>query len=485
MTLKQQTIQGVRWSTISSVSVSVLQFLQLIILARLLDSTDFGLISMIMVVIGFAQAFSDMGISNAIIHRQINTRKQLSSLYWMNIFVGFIIAILIVCVSPFITEFYNEPPLKNLLLWASLIFLITPIGQQFQTLLQKDLNFKAIAKVEIFSMIIGFFVSLLAAYLNSGAFSIILGQLVTTTIKALLFAVIGWRLWRPLLYFRINQIRDYISFGLYQMGERSVNYFSANVDYILVGKYLGPEILGIYTIAYQLVVIPLTKINPILTRVAFPVFAKLQNNDDLLREGYLKLIKLVAIIVFPILLGLAAVSKYVVNIFFGEGWYQAVDLIQILAILGILKALGNPSGSILLAKGRADIGFNWNLFVAITNTISFFFLVKQGIYALAWGYVILAFLYSIGLQTILNKIICLKWKECIKILIKPTLFSILMIILIYIMDSFIDLFILNEVFRFINNVLVGITVYVILNLLFEREYSKIILQFLKNKKVIN
>jgi O-antigen/teichoic acid export membrane protein len=139
MGLKQQAISGVKWTTLSSVINTGIQLVQLAILTRLLKATDFGLMALVMVVIGFSQMFIDMGISNAIIYKQKVTDNQLNSLYWLNIFAGIIIFVIVFFLSPFVSQFYHEPELKNLILLVGITFLIQPFGQQFMILLQKNL----------------------------------------------------------------------------------------------------------------------------------------------------------------------------------------------------------------------------------------------------------------------------------------------------------------------------------------------------------
>ncbi|NJK40811.1 MAG: oligosaccharide flippase family protein [Acaryochloridaceae cyanobacterium SU_2_1] len=155
MSIKNQTTSGVIWTGIATIFTVVIQFLQLSILARLLDPSDFGVMAMIMVVIGFANAFADMGVSNAIIHYQNIQKRQLSSLYWLSILLGVCIFLIITLATPWIAQFFQEPRLRSMLLWASLIFIATPFGQQFQVLFQKELRFKYLAVVEIIASIVG------------------------------------------------------------------------------------------------------------------------------------------------------------------------------------------------------------------------------------------------------------------------------------------------------------------------------------------
>jgi O-antigen/teichoic acid export membrane protein len=404
MSLKQQAVSGVKWSGLSMGVVTALQFVSLAVLARLLSPSDFGLMGMIMVVIGFAQAFADMGISNAIIHRQDATKDELSSLYWINILAGVAI-FLIVCVStPLVAAFYHEPRLNNLMYLAALIFLITPFGQQFQILLQKELQFNQLAIIEITGSFSNATVAIILAFLGTGVFSLIWGQLAGTTIRVLLLSYWGWRNWRPRLHFSRRDLKKYIGFGLYQMGERTINYFNSNLDYLLIGALLGAKSLGYYTLAYNLVLRPSSMINPAITKVAFPIFSTVQNNTNKLKKGYLKVIQLLSSVNFPIMVGLAVVAPVAVPVVFGEQWLPSIILIQILTIVGLLQSTGNPVGSLLLAKGRADLGFKWNVALMITQIPGLYIGAKFG------GTIGVAIAFSIllGIYSILNYIILIR-----------------------------------------------------------------------------
>lgn len=287
MSLKKSAVSGVKWMSASSAIVQGVAFLKFAILARLLAPEDFGLMGMIGVVIGFAQAFDDMGISNAIIYRQDTTREQLSSIYWLGILAGILVFATVWAASPLVVIFYHEPRLRDLIFWTSFSFAITPLGQQFQVLLQKELQFSRLARLEVASGIIGAITAISLAMAGHGVFSLVWGQLASVSAMASLLIVFGYKTWHPSLHFRPDDLKNYIGFGLYQMGERSVNYFSSNVDYLVIGRFFGAEILGIYTMAYELVVRPLSKINPVLTRVAFPIFAKKQSDSQSLCRGIL------------------------------------------------------------------------------------------------------------------------------------------------------------------------------------------------------
>jgi lipopolysaccharide exporter len=466
--LKRQAASGAKWTTASTIGTSALHFVQLAVLARLLSPQDFGLMAMIMVVLGFAQAYADMGISKAIIYRQDATREQLSSLYWTNIMAGVAVFIIVFASIPLIVRFYNEPRLFSLLPWSALIFLITPVGHQFQILLQKELSFKPLAVIEISSAVAGAVTAVGSALAGLGVFSLILGQLANSTVKAFSLTGIGFRRWRPGLRFKKTDLKGYMSFGLYQMGEKSVNYFSANIDYIMIGKFLGADILGFYTLAYQLIIFPLKKINPILNRIAFPVFARVQNDDGLLRSGFLEVTKILSYISFPLLIGLGVTAPLFVPLVLGDAWLPSIGLVQILVLVGLFKTLGNPTGSVLLAKGRADIGFKWNVFVAAINTLVFYGAVQYGLYQVAWSYVILSFIYFCLFRFILKKVIGLTWGIYLKELMWPFFLSMGMGLLVFLFQ--ITQFSFSKSTTLITQICCGVFIYLMMVLLFQKRY---------------
>jgi O-antigen/teichoic acid export membrane protein len=368
------------------ITTTIVGVVQLAILTRLLTRTDFGLMAMILTVIGFAQVYSDMGFSSAIIYRQDATRDQLSTLYWANLIGSFGIFVVVVAISPLAAAFFRQPDLQTPMLVASLIFLITPFGQQFQMLLQRELLFRRLAAIDISAHLLGLAVAVVAGLADQGVYALIYAQLAVASARASQLAFYGWRRWTPRLRLRWGDLGGFIGFGLYQMGERSIYYWAANIDYLLIGRFLGPEQLGLYTIAYQLVVMPVSRLAPVLTRVAFPVFAKRQHDDAALRRGFRELIELVSFATWPLLIGLAATAPIAVTVIFGAEWAPSVLLVQLMVPMGMLKCIGSPSGSLLLAKGRADLGFWLNVVNTAVTVVALYIAVQFGTAWVAGGH---------------------------------------------------------------------------------------------------
>lgn len=369
MTLRKRVFSAFRWTTFSSVVGTAIQLSQVAILARYLTPDEFGLMALAMVVIGFSQAFVDMGISNAIIHKQQITQEQLSTLYWLNVLAGIIVFAVIALLSPLVARFYNEKDLVSILLLVGLTFVIQPFGQQFRVILQKELRFDLMAKVEIATKAMGLCVSVWMAIRGFGVYALVYATLVTTIFSTIWFIVLCWREHRPKLYFRLDEVKSFLGFGAYQMGDKSINYLSAHIDKILIGKVLGMEALGFYNLAWQLIMFPLQRINPIVNLIAFPVYSKIQHDKAELARYYSASLHALSIMTVPLLIFMAFFSSEIIVTIYGKGWEQAAALLSILSVVGIMKALGNPGGSVVLALGRADIGFWWNVGWAALVTV--------------------------------------------------------------------------------------------------------------------
>jgi Membrane protein involved in the export of O-antigen and teichoic acid len=362
VTLKKKIINSGKWSSISGVVIILLQLVQTSVVARFVDPSAFGLIGITLMIIGFANNVTDLGISGAIIQRRHTTKKQLSTLYWLNVFSGIFVFFVVWLIKGQIVQFFRNDSLIGVLSLSSLLFLISPFGQQFQTLMQKELKFKEISYITMCSTLAGTISSIVLSLANFGVYSLVWGQLTNTILSTVCFVVYGMKQWRPSLYFNHKELKGYLGFGLYQVGERVVTYFNNNLDVIIIGRFLGAELLGYYTIAYNLIIIPLTKINPIITKIAFPVFSILQDDNSQLKRGYLNVIRILSTINFPLYFGLAAVSPVFIPVFFGEKWGLSVQITQIMCGVGILRSIANPSGSLVVAKGLSKLSFMYNSF---------------------------------------------------------------------------------------------------------------------------
>lgn len=362
MSLAQSAVRGIRWTTLSMLLITTTQMIHLVVLGRILEPEAFGLLAMMLVVTGFAELLSQMGLSEAIIQHPEPAHLELSSLYWLNVAMGALLYAAFLMITPLIAALYSTPELELLLPWIALTFLISPWGSQFKALLQKRLQFKPLAIIEIFAAIVGTLLAIVLAWQGYGVWSLVWGQLAQSSLKTLLLVLAGWQQQMlPAMYFNYTIVKPYLSFGMHLLGSNALDYVNGRIDQLVVGTLLGSQALGYYSMAFNLVLLPISRINPVLTQVAFPVLAKLRSDKVRLKRGYFRMLDLLTSINAPVLLGAAAVAPLLIPVVLGEQWLPIVPLVQVLAPFSLIRSTGNAGGSLVLASGRADMAFYWNL----------------------------------------------------------------------------------------------------------------------------
>ena len=388
MSLRRKALSGAKWSGASSISLAVIQLLQITFLARVLAPADFGLSALALVVIGLVQSYADLGLSAAIVHRQDATREQLSSLYWLNLFAGLAGLVVVVAAAGPLALLLGNPGLEAVIRWSAVALPVAALGQPFAMQLQRDLRFGILAASDgVFSLTMFAFAVTFAAH-GSGVYSLVWGQLAGATARSLFLCVPGLMLYKPLLRAHMGNLSGFVRFGAYQMGERTINFLGFNLDKLLIGGLIGVQSLGYYNLAYQLMSKPMQILIPVVTRVAFPLFARLQHDDARLRDGYLDIMRLVGSAMFPIYAGMIVLAEPLVRVVLGEAWFSAVPAFRLLCVLGVFYSIGTPVGSLLLAKGRVQIGFYLNVWMILLYTLAVWIGASAGLPGVAAGLVI-------------------------------------------------------------------------------------------------
>ncbi|EPG0674720.1 MOP flippase family protein [Escherichia coli] len=362
MSLREKTISGAKWSAIATVIIIALGLAQMTVLARLFNHHQFGLLTVSLVIIALADTLSDFGIANSIIQRKPIRHLELTTLYWLNVGLGIVVCVAMFLLSEVIGDVLNNPGLAPLIKTLSLAFVVIPHGQQFRALMQKELEFNKIGIIETSAVLAGFTFTVVSAHFWPLALTAILGYLVNTAVRTLLFGYFGRKIYRPGLRFSLASVAPNLRFGAWLTADSMVNYLNTNLSTLVLARILGAGIAGGYNLAYNVAVVPPMKLNPIITRVLFPAFAKIQDDSEKLRVNFYKLLSVVGIINFPALLGLLVVSDNFVPLVFGEKWNSIIPILQLLCIVGLLRSVGNPIGSLLMAKARVDISFKFNVF---------------------------------------------------------------------------------------------------------------------------
>ncbi len=455
--LLKSTASGVWWTGISQFLSQAFQFIVIIILARLLYPEEFGIVGMAAIFTGFISRFNELGLSAAIIQRKNVNEIHLSTSFWTSLATGTILCILTIIVSPYIADYFQEELVRPILIVSSINFIVGAFTVIPRTLFTKSLDFKKLAIVEICATFISGVISILLAVNGYGVWSLVLGGISNSLVSVLIF----WKMstWRPSSKFSIPHFKELFSFGGHFMGSSVLNYIDSNVDYLVVGRMIGASALGYYTLAYNLITFPLYKISTIITRVTFPAFSRIQNDNPTLRTGYLKVVRYISMITFPMLAGMFVVAPEFILVVYGSKWTPMILTLQILCLAGALKSVGTTVGTILLSKGRPDIQFKWNILTVIVLTIAVLSGVKYGIEGVAAMVTISAVLLFSIIQRITNKLIELSMYNYFKAIYPAIIGSISLIIAVNIYKK---LILTNgppasEIL--ISSILIGIAVY--------------------------
>ncbi len=412
MSLQRKAYRGAGWSGLSGLIVNALELLKYIVLARILGPGDFGLLAMAMVIIGIGRIFADGGTSNAVIHYRNQSGRQLSTLYWINIGAGLTLYGVVALAAPHVASFYGEPEVNRLLRLGAVVLPVYATGALYEVMLRKALSFRYIMISESTAALVSFATAVYLALSGWGVYALIWSHIATASMLTLCYVANGLRSWRPALQFSPREVRSHLSFGLFQMGDRGLGVYATRIDQLIIGRFFGPDILGAYHLAYHLVLFPLARLSPLLNRVAFPVFSSRQDDDARLRNGYLKLMRTMTALTGPLFLLAALTAPWLVPLLFGGGWELAAALIPWMAVVGLMRMLGNPSGNIVLSKGRARLLFLWNLGTAVVSTGVFLAGAQHSVFMLLWLYIGANMLYfTVGQSIMVNHLINLQWSR--------------------------------------------------------------------------
>lgn len=370
MSLRNKTISGVKWTFVSTITLAVVGILKISILTRFLEASDFGLVAIVSVILGFTGLFMDMGLSSAILYRQDISKNEYASLYWFNIVFSIILFGLIYLSSPFIASFYEESELISLIPLMALNIILSGVGRQFKTIEQKDLNFKLISVIDIISAVLGLLSAIVLAILDYGVYSLVLGGLVQNTVLNGVFFILGMTKRGLILHFNYEETKPFLKIGVYQVGGQVVNYFNRDLDILLIGKFFGSEILGGYSLAKQLVRHPRKIVVPIVNKIGVSVLPKFQDDNTRLRKYFTKLFNGLGSLNALIYGGIAIFANYLVLMLYGQDFIWIVNLVQLFTVLTYLRTMSGTLGLIVITKGRTDYEFYYNLLTTIVMPLA-------------------------------------------------------------------------------------------------------------------
>lgn len=483
MSVKSTVISGTKWTTVSTVCNAIVQILRVSILARFLEKSDFGIVAIVTLIFGLVETFGDLGFSTAIMHKKDINEKEFSSLFWMQLFLFVGIYIVSCLFTGVISDYYREPALLHALPVAlsGLIFYAT--GKLYDTVLQKQFQFKIIAIRNIIAALISLVIAVVLAVYGAGLYSLIISTLMQTLIVNVWNFAAGFKHYRLKLYFNFKEVLPLIKIGIYQTGTQIIDYLASRLDILLIGKFLGSETLGIYNLAKDLLTRVFVLINSIANKVALPVFSYMQDDNQQLRDNYCRLIKALSFVTLPFLTMIGALSAPLVIILYGSKFSDVIPLMSLLAISYLLSCIGNPVGNIITAKGRTDISLLYTIIRLAIGIPIVWIAASMGAIELAVGQIIFGILGGLlSWYLELWKIIGLRLSQYLKSFIIPLTISIVVIVAGYFFVKFNVFSLEYPVYQLIVYAIPIFVLYAILQLIFNRK--QVVANFALLKRMI-
>ncbi len=356
------------------------------VMARLLRPSDYGLIGMVAFFTYFVAMFKDLGLSVATIQKSEITRDQVSTLFWLNVVVSVAITVVMIALSPFVSWFYGDQRLLSITVVTALGFVLGGLTVQHEALLRRQMRFFSLVSISLTSTVVGYIVGIYLAWRGFSYWSLVFSQL-----ALLLTNTIGVWLacrWRPGLPKRNSGVRSMIAFGRNFTGFSIINYFSRNLDNLLLGKIWGANELGLYNRAYQLMTLPIDQVNEPITSVAIPALSRIKDEEQRYRRAYLRMLEKIAMFTMPAIAFMMATSDWIVQLILGPQWSATSRIFLLLGITGLFQPIANTTGWLFLTQGRSRHMFQWGL---ISGPLT----VGSILLGLPWGAVGVATSYAI------------------------------------------------------------------------------------------
>ncbi|MCX8956456.1 oligosaccharide flippase family protein [Erwinia psidii] len=345
---------------------AVLQVAQLSVLARRLEAHELGILAIINAILAVAMVLQDMGMSSYIVHRQNITRREQSTIYWVNVLLSLLTGLLLIALAWPIAHFYHIAQLTGLIMLTSLNFLVLGSLSQYQAHFIKAKRVVVLAKIEMATKLLAFLFTVGLLYLSSLTVSaVILGLFVSAALRILSMIFLGEKSWRPTFEFDKATFFSSIRYGVYQLGSQTINQLRTQADSLIVGKVMGADMLGVYSLAKELVLQPLKLVTPVINRLALPRFAEKQHEPKQLQQLFLKGTFMIMLFSSLMYLAIGILSPVIVRVLYGSAHEAVAQLIPLMLLFGMLRPMGGLTGAISQANGQTNVEFWWNVVASI------------------------------------------------------------------------------------------------------------------------
>lgn len=429
MSLKQKAMKGIVWIAIQNWGNQAISFVVFSVLARLLGPEAFGLVALTSIFFAFMQVFLDQGFGQAIVQRQDLDPEHLDTAFWTSVGMSLLLMGLSCASAGLIADFFKQPVLTDIIRWLSLSFLLSGLDSIQSTILTREMAFKTLAIRSLIATIAGGVVGVTMALNGFGVWSLV-GQSIANGVVGVAVLWSSTK-WRPGFKVSVRHFKDLFAYGVNVVGIGILNFLNRRSDDFLIGYFLGPTVLGYYTVAYRILMITSQLMISTIQRISMPVFAQLQHDQERLQRVFFNAIQITSLVAFPVFLGISVLAPELITVLFGSRWAPSIPVMQVLNLVGLLYAGFYYNGSLIMAMGKPAWNLGLNALQAVGNITFFVIAVRWGIVAVAASYVLRGYLMAPITLWVVHKVMPFNLKSYLRQYASPLLASLVMVIVMF------------------------------------------------------
>ena len=375
--LKSKAIKGSVWSLIETFSLQIVQFIVGVVLARILEPKDFGLIALTGIFTSVSAAITDGGFEKTLIQKKTLSSVQISSIFYINIILGALMTVTLIITAPYIAIFFSAPELVSILQVISLIIFLTAFSQTQQTLLLKELKFKKISQIQIITSIIGAVTGLTMAITGFGVWALVYSALIPQIFKVILFWIKSS--WYPVMKFSFSSIKDLIPYGLNILISSIFFFIIQQFNVFIVGKFYSKTELGLFNRGNRFPELVISILQNVVLKMTLPIFAKIQHDASHLLEVVKKTNKIVIFVSLPLLMLLFIKAEDITIFLFTEKWRGSIIFLQLFCIVRIFEPFITIHRELLLSQGLSRLLLKIFTITSLFEVALIFWLIHYGI----------------------------------------------------------------------------------------------------------
>jgi len=466
--LSQRAVRGGFWVFFLRIVQQLFGLARLIIIARILSPHDFGLMGIALLTMATLETFSQTGFQAALIQKKEDIKSYLDNVWTVSILRAFVIFAILYLIAPYAAIFFNAPEAKLIIQVTGLAMLLgafTNIGVLY---FQKELEFNKEFIYQFTGTLADFIVAVSAALILGNVWALVFGLLAGSATRCFVSYLV--HPYRPRLNFHLGKTKELFGFGKWIFGTSIITFLFNQGDDAFLGKILGVTALGFYQMAYRIGQLPATELGKVISKVAFPVYSKSQDDFFKLRLGFFKTLNLTVIIMIPLTGGILILAPEFTGIFLTEKWILIIPVLRILVIAGMVRALVTTGGALFQGVGKPNIDYKMNLIrlftmVVIIYPLTLFFGMEGTALAVALGNFSCIPIWIIETRKITNA----PYKEYLKVISPSFLGTIIACLVVLPLKLTIEVNLLNFIFMIILLIVIYFTVLFILEEIFKVE----------------